>query len=160
MKAFGWRFALVLTKDWYHMPDDVLTRIEKLLQGQEAEVEPEEEEASAETLALPAAPPTTTPAPPQPIQTETNRTDATPVPPVAPAIAPPGTTRRFEFVGGPSQKFWEISVSGISFTVRFGRIGTAGQSQTKNFPDEAKTKREAENLIAEKVKKGYAEIIK
>lgn len=29
-----------------------------------------------------------------------------------------------------------------------------GQSQTKSFPDEIKAKREAENLIAEKVKKG------
>ena len=31
LRAFGWRFALVLTKDWYHNPDDVLARIEKLL---------------------------------------------------------------------------------------------------------------------------------
>jgi predicted DNA-binding WGR domain protein len=67
------------------------------------------------------------------------------------------TMRRFKFVGGSSQKFWEISLSGDSFTVRFGRIGTGGQSQTKSFADEAKAKREAESLIAEKVKKGYAE---
>lgn len=160
LKAFGWRFALVLTKNWYHTPDDVLTRIEKLLQGQEVEVELEEEEALVETLAPPAAPPTTTPAPPQPMQAETNRSDVTQVSPVEPSAASPGTTRRFEFVGGSSQKFWEISVSGNSFTVRFGRIGTAGQAQTKNFSDEAKAKREAESLIAEKVKKGYAEIIK
>jgi hypothetical protein len=33
LRAFGWRFALVLTKDWYHNLDDVLSRIEKLLQG-------------------------------------------------------------------------------------------------------------------------------
>src|SRR4029077_4061626 len=66
LKAFGWRFALVLTKDWYHTPDDVLARIEKLLQGQEVEVEPEEEEAPVETLASPAVPQTTMPASPQP----------------------------------------------------------------------------------------------
>jgi len=41
--------------------------------------------------------------------------------------------------------------------VRFGRLGTAGQSQTKTFADEAKATREAESLIAAKVKKGYAE---
>jgi hypothetical protein len=35
LRAFGWRFALVLTKDWYHNPDDVLNRLEKLLQGAE-----------------------------------------------------------------------------------------------------------------------------
>jgi predicted DNA-binding WGR domain protein len=58
---------------------------------------------------------------------------------------------------GSSRKFWEISLSGNSFTVRFGRIGTAGQSQTKTFADEARAKREAENLVAEKLKKGYVE---
>jgi predicted DNA-binding WGR domain protein len=43
------------------------------------------------------------------------------------------------------------------FNVRFGRIGTPGQSQTKAFADEAKAKREADSLIAEKLKKGYVE---
>jgi predicted DNA-binding WGR domain protein len=160
LKAFGWRFALVLTKDWYHTPEDVLTRLEKLLQGQEAEVEPEEEEASLETPASPTAPQVPAPAPPQPVPVKTNRTETTQVPPIVPSVASPGTTRRFEFVGGSSQKFWEISISGNLFTVRFGRMGTAGQSQTKNFADEAKAKREAESLIAEKVKKGYVEIAK
>ena len=44
-----------------------------------------------------------------------------------------------------------------TFTVRFGRIGTQGQSQTKRFADEAQAKREAENLVTEKVKKGYVQ---
>ena len=71
--------------------------------------------------------------------------------------APSGAGRYFEFIGGSSRKFWEISVAGKSFTVRFGRIGTAGQSQTKTFADEAKAQREAEHLIAEKLRKGYVE---
>ena len=58
---------------------------------------------------------------------------------------------------GKSNKFWEIEVDGKSFTVRYGRIGTNGQTQTKTFPDEARTTREAQKLIAEKVKKGYTE---
>ena len=29
LKAFGWQFLIVLTKDWYHTPDDVLSRIER-----------------------------------------------------------------------------------------------------------------------------------
>jgi len=41
--------------------------------------------------------------------------------------------------------------------VRFGRTGTTGQSQSKTFPDEARAKREVDNLVAEKVKKGYLE---
>lgn len=66
--------------------------------------------------------------------------------------------RRFEFVDGPSSKFWEISVEGTGFTVRFGRIGTAGQTQQKSFASEEKAKAEHDKLVAEKVKKGYAEV--
>lgn len=76
--------------------------------------------------------------------------------PKSPA-ASAGTPQRFEFVGGASKKFWEISVTGNSFTVRFGRIGTAGQAQTKSFADDATAKREAEKLVAEKLRKGYVE---
>jgi len=65
--------------------------------------------------------------------------------------------RYFEFIGGSSRKFWEISQSDHAFTVRFGRIGTPGQSQTRTFPDQDQAKREAERLIAEKLKKGYEE---
>jgi predicted DNA-binding WGR domain protein len=43
------------------------------------------------------------------------------------------------------------------FTVRFGRIGGSGQSQSKSFADSAQARREAEKLIAEKIRKGYVE---
>ena len=33
LRAFGWRVALVLTKDWYHEPEAVVARIERLLAG-------------------------------------------------------------------------------------------------------------------------------
>jgi predicted DNA-binding WGR domain protein len=164
LRAFGWRIALVLTKDWYHAPEDVLARLEKVLQGQEPEVDPaaiEEDEAEAEPAAaaeVQAAPPANAPAPtaPGPAQPPSPPVVLRPEP--APAAAGAGgPARRFEFIGGASRKFWEISVAGNSFTVRFGRLGTAGQSQTKSFADEAKAKREAETLIAEKLKKGYAE---
>ena len=74
-----------------------------------------------------------------------------------PTVSKPGTARMFEFTGGASRKFWQIILDGNEFAVRFGRIGTMGQSQTKRFVDEAAAKREAENLIAEKLKKGYVE---
>ena len=41
--------------------------------------------------------------------------------------------RRFELVEGTASKFWEIAVEGVSTTVRYGRIGTTGQTQTKSF---------------------------
>jgi predicted DNA-binding WGR domain protein len=56
-----------------------------------------------------------------------------------------------------SNKFWSIEVTGSSFTVTFGRVGTAGQTQEKSFADETTCWKEADKLIAEKIKKGYME---
>ena len=67
--------------------------------------------------------------------------------------------RRFEFVGGSSAKFWEVSVNGKAVTVRYGRIGTSGQEQTKAFPDAEKAQKHANKLIAEKTGKGYVECV-
>ena len=157
LRAFGWRFALVLTKDWYHNPDDVLNRLEKLLQGVEIADDPEPlEEEPIE------------PEPEQQVNQPVGSAVTTEAPPIIPPRATepsplPGSSaaavsvRYFELIDGTSRKFWEISVADDAFTVRFGRIGTSGQSQTKSFADEARARREAEKLIAEKVKKGYVE---
>ncbi|MCB9686452.1 MAG: WGR domain-containing protein [Alphaproteobacteria bacterium] len=69
-----------------------------------------------------------------------------------------GGTRRFEYVDDKSSKFWEITVEGSGFTVRYGRIGANGQTQEKSFPTAAKAQAEADKLIAEKTGKGYAEV--
>ena len=68
------------------------------------------------------------------------------------------TRRRFEYAGGGSDKFWEVAVHGAAVTVRFGRNGTAGQRQTKAFPDAAAARRHADRLTREKAGKGYAEV--
>jgi uncharacterized protein (TIGR02996 family) len=65
--------------------------------------------------------------------------------------------RRFEFRDDKSAKFWAIELAGRSFTVNFGKIGSAGQTQTKEFKDEAKAKSEHDKLVAEKLAKGYKE---
>jgi uncharacterized protein (TIGR02996 family) len=65
--------------------------------------------------------------------------------------------RRFEFRDGKSAKFWTIALAGRSFTVSYGKIGSAGQTQTKEFKDEAKAKSEHDKLVAEKLAKGYVE---
>ncbi len=65
--------------------------------------------------------------------------------------------RYFEFVDDKSSKFWEIAVSDKEVTVRFGRIGTNGQTQTKTFGDAAAAQKHADKLIDEKTGKGYAE---
>jgi uncharacterized protein (TIGR02996 family) len=65
--------------------------------------------------------------------------------------------RTFEFDDGKSHKFWNIELTGTSFTVTYGKVGTKGQSQTKSFPDAARAQKEHDKLIAEKLKKGYSE---
>jgi DNA ligase-1 len=82
----------------------------------------------------------------------------------APAKAAPapvqstGDKRRFQFVEGTSDKFWEIQTSGTEVTVRYGRTGSNGQTNTKSFPSEAAAQQHAEKLIAEKTEKGYEEM--
>ena len=66
--------------------------------------------------------------------------------------------RRFEFVGGTSAKFWEIDQSGLEVTVRFGRLGTDGQTQSKDLGSEAEAADHIAKLIKEKLAKGYIEV--
>jgi predicted DNA-binding WGR domain protein len=63
--------------------------------------------------------------------------------------------QRFELNEGSSNKFWEIDADGCDVTVRFGRIGTNGQAQTKTFADAAAAKKEHDRLVKEKTGKGY-----
>ena len=84
--------------------------------------------------------------------------EATPIDaaPLSPASG--SSTRYFEFRDGTSGKFWEIALAGKSHTVRFGKIGAAGQKQTKAFASLNGAKSNAEQLIREKVRKGYIEV--
>lgn len=66
--------------------------------------------------------------------------------------------RRFELVEGKSAKFWQADVSGATFIVEFGRLGTAGQRKEKDFGDEAGARRELEKKINEKLREGYSEV--
>jgi uncharacterized protein (TIGR02996 family) len=65
--------------------------------------------------------------------------------------------RTFQFSDAKSHKFWNIDVQGSTFTVTFGKIGTAGQTQTKSFPSAEKAQAEADKLVREKTGKGYTE---
>ena len=69
------------------------------------------------------------------------------------------TKRYFEFVEGKSSKFWEVWVSGNDLTTHWGRIGTDGQSKTKTFTTPAAAQAEYDELVSEKVRKGYREIV-
>jgi predicted DNA-binding WGR domain protein len=66
--------------------------------------------------------------------------------------------RRFEFKDSRSYKFWEIAVEGSSYTVRYGKVGTDGVTQTKSFATPEKAAADADKKLMSKVKKGYAEV--
>jgi DNA ligase 1 len=80
---------------------------------------------------------------------------AKPAPTATPAVGE--KPRHFEFVDSTSSKFWEVSVKGADMTTRWGRIGTAGQSKTKTFKDEAAALAAAAKLVEEKTGDGYVE---
>lgn len=73
------------------------------------------------------------------------------------SAAPAKDFRHLTFSEGTSHKFWRIELDGSSHSVTYGRIGTGGQTQTKEFPSEAAARKSFDQLVAEKVKKGYAD---
>ena len=171
LRTFGWNIAHVLARDWYHDSAGVLERLVRVIEhGEDArEPETEGEEDSEDAWAEFDGPEEPEPAVEDPQDTATSAPSdgqgpdgngQAPAKPARPATGPvdfaPGPfTRHFEFVGGNSSKFWEISLAGSSISVRFGRIGTTGQEQTKVFADDATAARTAHRLIREKLAKGY-----
>lgn len=67
------------------------------------------------------------------------------------------SSRDFQCTDGGSSKFWSIEIDGNTLTVRFGKLGTAGQSNVKTFGDAAAAARAADKLVREKLGKGYVE---
>ena len=66
--------------------------------------------------------------------------------------------RRFEFVDGKSNKFWEAKTEGPKLMVRFGRIGGTWQESDKLLADAEKANAQMEKLIRDKTRKGYLEV--
>ncbi len=65
--------------------------------------------------------------------------------------------RELQFDDGKSRKFWTIVLNGASHTVTFGRIGTNGQTRTKDFDTEQDARKSYDKLVAQKLGKGYVE---
>lgn len=96
----------------------------------------------------------------QPPQVTSTATSAEPIPIVSKRKRKDqlSMSRRFEYVAGNSAKFYEVSVAGKRVTVRYGRLGTDGQTQTKDFATGAEAQKHADKLIGQKTKKGYQEV--
>jgi predicted DNA-binding WGR domain protein len=56
-----------------------------------------------------------------------------------------------------SHKFWAIDQQGNELHLRWGKVGTNGQSQIKTFADTAAASKAGQKLINEKTRKGYVE---
>lgn len=65
--------------------------------------------------------------------------------------------KHLKYIGDGHDKFWQIEVTGRSFTVTWGRNGTRGTSQTKTFSGERKCVETADALFRSKLAKGYVE---
>ena len=66
-------------------------------------------------------------------------------------------TAHLEFEEGNSSKFWRARVEGKSLYVNYGKIGSAGQTQVKEFGTPDLATKEYDKLVREKLKKGYQE---
>jgi len=60
-----------------------------------------------------------------------------------------------EFEEGTSSKFWRARVDGKTLYVNYGKIGSNGQTQIKDFADGGTAMKEFDKLVREKRKKGY-----
>ncbi|MGL4553707.1 MAG: DNA ligase [Gemmataceae bacterium] len=94
--------------------------------------------------------------------TEPGAEEANPAPPADAGATPRPAARadgrrHFECVEGGSSKFWEVWLEGSEMRTRHGKIGSAGVTSIKAFPDVAAAEKARDKLIREKTAKGYAE---
>jgi uncharacterized protein YfeS len=65
--------------------------------------------------------------------------------------------RAFVYKDEKSDKFWWISYDGTDFVVNYGKSGTTGKYEVKEFDSEEECEKQALKLINQKIKKGYKE---
>lgn len=65
--------------------------------------------------------------------------------------------RRLTYTEGSSNKFWEISRNGNRVNVRWGRMGSEGQSKVLGFDSDAEAEAAHAKMLNEKLKKGYVD---
>jgi superfamily I DNA and/or RNA helicase/predicted DNA-binding WGR domain protein len=141
LRSFGWNTLQVFTKDWLQDPQKVVQQVKKRLAGET----PTLIQDTSNILPVYKRVPT--------LRAE--------IP--AQSLMPKGmydqlAFTRLEYVSGTSNKFWEAAVDESKLIVRFGRIGTKGQTQIKSFPTTEAADGERQKQVKEKVEKGYKEM--
>lgn len=154
LRAFGWKIQHVYSKDWLEQPQRVLEKIKQKLEGKEevfeSIAEPEleqdpvlENETAAQVEIIKNEPkaPSGTLAYEKAVEQK--------------AAIQGLIFKRYEFIDGSSNKYWEITVDGLQVITRYGRIGSKPQESTKGFDDIIQAAREEQRLIGVKTRKGY-----
>jgi len=175
LREFGWQVESILAKDWYENQEQELGRLVGVLERDESSAA--SDDGDNEDMESASDPESESEIVTADLVADVGPTDELELgdgqggemasaavteqhrPLETSALVPvaAGSKRRFEFQEGKSSKFWEIAVHGREHTVRFGRIGSGGQCQTKSFASEAAAQNDADRLITEKKRKGYRE---
>jgi predicted DNA-binding WGR domain protein len=142
LQDFGWRVIHVFTKDWMDNPKKVFKAIIKRIVEAPVPFTIEED-----TSIVP--PPTIG----VQVDGEENQPLEKEASPVLPAVQ--FVFERLVFTDDTSNKFWETAIDENKLIVRFGRIGTKGQTQIKSFATGDVAQKEKEKLKNEKLNKGY-----
>lgn len=70
----------------------------------------------------------------------------------------PEGARRLRCTADNSDKFYDIILEDDSYTVHYGRWGSAGSFQTKEFPSARQAQEAYDKMIRSKIAKGYRDI--
>ncbi|MES3023192.1 MAG: AAA domain-containing protein [Pseudomonadota bacterium] len=159
LRAFGWRVIDLPGKDWLDDAPGVLSRIEAMLahgEDRALDVEVAPLPPQPQAARVPAAAPADVRAPlagsgMDASGTEAGNREAND------SEAADAKVRSLRFEQGTSRKFWRASVRGDELSVTYGRIGSTGQVNLKQFDSNARALREMEKLVDEKLRKGYVE---
>jgi predicted DNA-binding WGR domain protein len=160
LESFGWKITYVLAKDWFQSPTAVVKAVIRFIEEPTTPEDTVRANSPEKPADLEPDEPYTTPTLVSPVAADRPALSTVSfVPQTSPptSSSPVNWKRYFEFSAGTSHKFWEITVQGVSHTVRFGRIGSDGQAKTKTFADESVAERDARRLVSEKLAKGYIE---
>lgn len=170
LQTFGWNVCQVFAKDWHQDRVRVLEYVMRRVTG-DSDADADEIDAKAssmseapnlegaaseedgEELSLELE---SSPSAEHPLANAVE--GVTPKDKVLNSAHADSTTRYFEFRSDTPNKFWEITLSGSRYSVRFGRIGAAGQESFKEFADESRARQDSKTLIRQKLAKGYLEV--
>ncbi|MDH3975436.1 MAG: AAA domain-containing protein [Deltaproteobacteria bacterium] len=161
LNTFGWKVATVYAKDWLEKPGRVLERIEQLLSGKERSHKVDIEELIADKVSS-HEPVNNRTEVTEDLRQETTREEKVEPEEENNAVDAKDNSlfERYEYVGGNSNKYWEINVEGTTVTVQYGRIGNRPQVKVKTFETNERALSEKKSMASKKLKKGYIKAIK